>query len=564
MIAQSREGQPRIHSDEDIRRYHREGLWGSRLLVDFVDEHAGRTPDKCAIAEARGKLTYGEVARQSENLAASLLRLGVRRGDVVAVQAPNWAEMPIVHMATDRIGAIFLPLSEGFRERELQHILGRSRVKAIFCPELFRGFAHRAQIERLRMTLPDLGWIISLRGESVSPEHSYERMAADERWRSETTPGWLSLHRADADAPSHVMVSSGTTGLPRCSLFSDNNTIVKLLRHYVQSAQVSKDDIAAAFAPAGTGATGYNYPILAMLLLGGTSVMLEHWSGSNVTLALDVLERNACTIAVMVPAQLARLVQAPGLERRDFSALRVITNSGSKLPPSVAESAERLFGCKVQGIYGSSEAGATAMTSVADPDEKRRTTVGRPLLGQEVRIAADDRTSLGAEEIGEVCWRGANKSYGFLNDPEQTTKVWGVDGWLCSGDLGLIDRDGYLHIVGRKKDMIIRGGQNVNPGALEEILLRHPSVSEVAVVPFDDPVLGERIAACIVPRQGAVPTLESLKNLILANGLAAWNQPELIVPMTDFPRNAGGKIDKGSLSKVATAAAIAGGANVPA
>jgi non-ribosomal peptide synthetase component E (peptide arylation enzyme) len=191
------------------------------------------------------------------------------------------------------------------------------------------------------------------------------------------------------------------------------------------------------------------------------------------------------------------------------------------------------------------------MTSIGDPDEKRRNTVGRPLAGQQVRLLDDDGCEVGAGGIGEVCWRGANKSFGFLNDFEGTAKVWDAEGWMHSGDLGRIDEQGYLSIVGRKKDMIIRGGQNINPGVIEEILLNHPDVAEIAIVPVEDAVLGERIAACVVARSGVRPTLDSLKAFVLERGFAAWHQPELLLTLDELPRNAGGKVDKKALSQSA-------------
>jgi non-ribosomal peptide synthetase component E (peptide arylation enzyme) len=550
--------QPALLTAGHARRFHAQGFWGTRLLVDYFDERAAKTPGKTAIVEAHRRLTYHEVAELSRNVAASLVRLGVAKGDVVAVQAPNWAELPIIHLATDRIGAIFVPLSEGFRERELGHLLGQSRAKVLFCAESIRGFRPLDLIEKIRGSLPGLQHVVTMRGAAGTAGASFEAMADWKAWRSEFDADWLPGRRGDADAPSHVMVSSGTTGLPRCSLFSDNNTIVKLLQQYVRAARVSDADVAAALAPAGTGATGYHYPMLAMLLLGGTSVLLEHWSGSRVDEALALIHRNACTLAVAVPAQLAQLVQSPHLDRYDLRSLRVVTNSGAKLPPSVAEALERLLGCTVQSIYGTSEAGATAMTRVDDPAERRRGTVGRPLDGQEVRILDAEGREVATGELGEVCWRGPNKSYGFLNDFEGTRKVWDDEGLLHSGDLGRIDDEGYLHIVGRKKDMIVRGGQNVNPGAIEEVLLGHPAVLEVAVVAFDDAVLGERIAACVVGRSGgALLSLEALKSCVRDAGLAAWHQPELLVQVSELPRNAGGKIDKASLARTATEVARA-------
>jgi non-ribosomal peptide synthetase component E (peptide arylation enzyme) len=549
-----RHGQPALHSDEQIRDFHADGRWGARLLVDHLDARANETPDKIAIVEDRRRLSYRDVVRMSENVAAGLLDLGIGRGDVVAIQAPNWAELPIVHFATDRIGAIFVPLSEGFRDQELRHLLRQSRARVIFCADALRGFWPRDLIEKLRGDLPDLRHVISLRASGDSTACTFESLAESGKWRHEAGRPLFASCRADADAPSHVMVSSGTTGLPRCSLFSDNNTIVKLLQQYVRAARVGSADVAAALAPAGTGATGYNYPILAMLLLGGTSVLLEHWNSNRLDQALELIAANACTVAVVVPAQLARLVQAADLHRYDLGPLRVVTNSGAKLPRSVAESVERLFGCTVQTIYGTSEAGATAMTRVDDTDAQRRNTVGQPLDGQEVRLLDAEGRDVSPGEVGEVCWRGANKSYGFLNDAEGTAKVWDADGLLHSGDLGRLEADGYLQIVGRKKDMIIRGGQNVNPGAIEDILIHHPGVAEVAVVAFEDAVLGERIAACVVAKSGHAPSLESLKSLVRDKGFAAWHQPELLVPMNELPRNAGGKIDKTSLSRTATQA----------
>jgi acyl-coenzyme A synthetase/AMP-(fatty) acid ligase len=540
--------QPRLYAQEVGRQYYESGAWTTRLLVDYFDERVAASPHKVAIVEAHRTWTYEELQSASCNLASALLRLGVGKGDVVGAQLPNWAELPIVHLATDRIGAIFLPLSEGFRQAELQHLLKQARVRVLFCAAMLHGEDHLKFIATLRPQLTALEQVIAVRG---NPQAGcFEALSADDSWRSTDGEARLASARGGADEPSHVMVSSGSTGMPRCSLYSDNNTAVKLMQQYVLAADVSASDIAAALAPAGTGSTGYNYPILAMLLHGGTSVLLEHWNGGRLYEVMELMRRHRCTIAVAVPAQLAKLVNAARETQQPAPQLRVITNAGAKLPPSVAEAAEKAFGCRVQSIYGTSEAGATTMTSIHDTPTKRRNTVGRPLLGQEVRILADDGSTAPQGQPGEVCWRGANKSYGFLHDKDSTTKVWDADGWLHSGDLGCIDSEGYLQIVGRKKDMIIRGGQNINPGAIEEALLEHPSVMEIAVVPFDDEVLGERIAACVVTSDDGL-ALESLKSLVLARGMAAWHQPELLVRVLELPRNAGGKVDKRFLTALA-------------
>jgi len=548
--------QPTILSPEAGESYRKAGLWGDRLIVDHVDAHARRAPHKLAIADSRETIDYFELVRRSENLAAGMLALGVGPGDTIAVRAPNWAELPISHLAANRVGAIFLPLSTGFGATELSHLLAKSRARVLITtPD--DEFGVRDFLKKQRSHFPDLQYVVCLRTTPVTDELAFDELVRDNTWR--TLPGVerLAASRSHPDAPSHVMVSSGTTGLPKCSLFCDNNTLVKVLLQYCGSvANVGSDDIAAAIAPAGTGATGYNYPILAPLLVGGSTIMLEHWRGSHADDALRLIETHRCTYAVVVPTQLSKLIAIPHVKDFDLSRLRLITNSGAKLPVSVAEAAERLFGAVIQSVYGCSEAGAATMTSVTDRPEKRLATAGRALVGQEVVVKNETGVILSRNQIGEVCWRGANKSYGFLNDPESTRLVWDAEGWINSGDLGIIDDEGYLSIVGRKKDMIIRGGQNINPRAIEEALLRHPGVVDVAVTAASDPVLGERVCAFVVPRSSnEPPTLAELSRFVIAEGHAKWNRPEILVIVDDLPRNAGGKVDKSRLIALQRSAA---------
>ncbi len=542
--------QPRILPDRSCAAFHADGLWSDRLIVDHVDANARSTPAKAAIVDSRETIDYAELVRRSENLAAALKTLAIGHGDVVATKCANWAELPIAHLAANRVGAIFLPLSEGFADVETLHLLRHSRAR-IFIAAPGGAFDVRKFLARYRRELPHLTQVLVLRDAPGENELSFDAIVDDDSWRDRHGPAYLASARSDADAPSHVMVSSGTTGLPKCSLFSDNNTIVKVLLQYCQSvADVTSADVAAALAPAGTGATGYNYPVLAPLLIGGTSVMLEHWDGNRPQDALHLIERHACTYAVVVPTQLAKLIAVPDIGAFDLSRLRLITNSGAKLPAPVAERAEALFNAKIQSIYGCSEAGAATMTSVRDPQDKRVNTAGRALLGQELIVRDDSGRPVDRNGIGEVCWRGANKTYGFLNDPEGTRTVWDDDGWLNSGDLGTIDDDGYLRIVGRKKDMIIRGGQNINPRAIEEALLRHPSVVDVAVAAIPDAMLGERVGAFVVGRPSESLSLDDVSNFVSAQGLAKWNRPELLFLVDDLPRNAGGKVDKARLLKL--------------
>lgn len=532
----------------DTAEFYARGYWGDRLTVDYVDAHAKAYPRKAALIDSRGILTYAALVMQSQNLAAALLGCGIGSGDVVGIQAPNWSELPVSHLALDRIGAIFLPLHDGFREEELHSLLAQSRAKALIYPPSYRGYNHRELVEKLRQRLPELRLLIVMRAAPVESELAFDALTADDEWRTARGLSFLAACRSTAASPSQIMVSSGTTAAPRCSIFCDNAMIFKLVRQYGGYAcRLCPDDIAAAIAPAGTGSSGYTFGVLAPLLMGCTAVLLERWNGLEPERALELIAAYRCTYAVVIPTQLAKLVSAPGISGYDFSALRFITSAGAKLPNAVAEAAERAFGCVIQVMYGSTENAVATTTSIDDPEEKRR-TVGRVAEGQELRIVRGDGDPAQPGEPGEIWWRGANGGFGYLNMPEATREVWDENGWYHSGDIGVLDADGYLSITGRRKDMIIRGGRNINPRQIEEILVQHPDVIDAAVIPVGHDVLGEIACAVVIPASPlSKPSLQELNQYILSKGLAVWCQPEKLVLIDDFPRNAGGKVDKPAL-----------------
>ncbi len=523
--------------------------WLGKLLVDFVDGHAETSPDKSAIVSDSGNLSYGDLRAQTRNLAAAFIDLGVDGGDVVAIQAPSWPELVVCHFALDRIGAIFLPLNEGFRDTELQHLLTLSAARIFIYPAMYRGFDYRALTNRLRPALPDLRQHVVLRGSPEGNELGFDALVQGDARITKERLAAVAGRRPASSSPLHIMASSGTTAMPRCTIYCDDATSYKLVRQYGEfGCHLRADDIAAAIAPVSTGATGYSFPVLAPLLHGGTSVLLEHWNGQAPEKALALMAEHRCSYAVMMPTQLIKLLSVPDIEAYDLSALRFISNAGAKLPEAVAAEAERRFGCVIQTMYGASDAGVATMTSIDDPAQNRR-TAGRPAPGQQLRVIDDSGREVAANEDGEVCWRGPNQSLGYLNDPEESATVWDAEGWYHSGDIGVVDDDGYLTIVGRKKDMIIRGGHNINPGQIEEVLMRHAKIADAVVIPIQHDVLGEIACAVVV---GASlkdpPGLDELNQFILAAGLAVWCQPERLLVIDDLPRNAGGKVDKRALA----------------
>jgi len=331
--------------------------------------------------------------------------------------------------------------------------------------------------------------------------------------------------------------------MPKASVWGGNDLVALLLHQFGAALRLTSDDIAGGLAPANTGSTGYVFPVLAPLLIGASAVMLEEWSAEE---AVDLIVREACTFATAIPTQMVMLLKL-ALESRDLSRFTRFNNAGAPLAPSVAEELEVRMGCLVQTIYGATDGGVPVMTRIDDPDQARRGSVGQLCRGEEMRLLGADGTPVAAGVPGEVGWRGANKSFGYLNQPEYDAGVWDAQGWFRSGDVGQVDEAGYLRIVGRTKDMILRGGTNIFPAEVELLLIQHPAISEVSVVGVPDDRLGERACAVVVVSGGAKLTLTDLTEFLFGQEIAKFKWPEYLIVSEEIPRNAGGKVDKDRL-----------------
>ena len=543
-----------LTSPEHAAKYRAEGLWKDKTLHDHFAAAAARLPDKTAIIEKARRFSYAELSRLIDNVAGNLLDLGLLPGDVVALQSKNSSVMAIVHLACNRIGLLYLPLHDSWRETEVRHLLQRSRARVAILPVEYRGFNHAAMIAGMRGELPDMRRVYTLDGTAPAGMLDFAELLKPTR-HSATA---LAAHRPDPDAPAHTMLSGGTTALSKISRFTSNDLMV-MLDNFTDAIELTEDDIGAALAPAGTGATGYVYPILVPLLHGATSVIMERWGG-NVPEAVQLILDNECTFAVGIPTQLTLMI--PELEKHqptEFAKFRVFSNSGAPLPYDTARRIEALMGCAIQSLYGATDGGTSNMTSIRDPQEKRLRTVGRVVRGCELELWGPDgkpvaggRDNRGGD-AGEVAWRSADKCWGYLGDDEQTAKAFTKDHFYKSGDLGQFDDDGYLRITGRVKDMILRGGRNISPLTIEQQLIKHPAVLDVSVTAMPDPVLGERACAFVMLREGARLGFEEAVEYLKSQHLAVWQLPERLEIIDDFPRGPGGKVLKSRLTEIVSA-----------
>ncbi len=537
-----------IAAATDKARFRKEGLWGDRSLYDCLRANAQRYPRKTALALGDRRFSYADLIGIVDRLAQALAGLGVRPGDVVALQCPSRPEIPITHFACNRIGAVLLPLHEAWRETEAGHLLKLSRAPVFIFPPSYRGFDYTAMARAIQSQTPTLKRLVALGESAPQGILSFEALAHGHPPLAAGLPP--ASAPPDADAPALIMVSSGTTALPKASVWSANNLIAFLLRQYRGRIELSPEDIGVQLAPASMGSTGYVFPVLAPLLIGATSIMMERFDADE---ALELIERERATFAASVPAQIVKMADSPKIRTGKFDAFTRFNNAGAPLPYEAGKAVEALMGCRTQVSYGSTDGGVPAMTSIHDAQEQRLRTVGRVLPGQEMRTVDDDFRDVPRGEPGEVTWRGASKSWGYLNDPARTKETFREGGWYLSGDLGVIDAEGCLRIVGRKKEMVLRGGHNISPRMIEELLGKHPKVAEVAVAAMPDRVMGEKACAFVVLRdpRGRM-TIEEAQAFLKAQKITVMDLPERLELVADIPKSAGGKAQKAELTRIVT------------
>ena len=520
-------------AQETIDRRVAEGVWSARPLSATVEDLAGLQPDTLAVCDQHERLTYAELVRRSRNLAAWLLAHGLRPGAPVAVQSGNRVALALTHLACDLADLVFVPLSTAWRKTEVAHLLATSRAEVVLVPPSHGDLDHLATVTELAPSLAHLRLVGGMDGAGGE----FDLAAVAGRGAGLEPPP------RDPDQPRFVMVTSGTTGLPHMSLWSDNN-LWYFMSTFIEAVQMGPGDVAVGLAPANTGATGYVFAVLGPILAGATSVLLERWDPA---VALDLIESEHATHATAVPTQLLQLLQLLQDEApsgRDFGALRTFTNAGAAMPPEAGRKVEQLFGCTQHVCYGATDGGVPAMLRYDDPPEKRYHTVGRVLPHTDVRLVDPLLKDVPEGDAGELLWRSPTKSFGYLNEPKRTAEAFVEDGWYRSGDVARLDEDGYLHIVGRVKDLIIRGGQNISPRELEDLVAAVPEVAEVAVIGVPDPVFGERVCACVTLRHGSSLTFETLVAHLRREQVAVFKLPERMEIFDELPKSVGGKVSK--------------------
>jgi acyl-CoA synthetase (AMP-forming)/AMP-acid ligase II len=525
-----------------IARFVDEGHWMETTSNDALEQRARETPDKMAIVDGRVRLGYGEYYRRAERLAAHFVALGLGADDVIGIQLPNWSEFAVAVNAAMLAGIPFCQFHSDFRSREVEFILRFTGASVLILPCRFRRFDYLAMVAGLRPKLPQLRHIMVV-GEDLPPGHFDLRGFLD-------APGELSIDREElrrrrprANDLSRTAFTSGTTGDPKAVLHLHNTTNCAA-RFVNEGNRIDSDSVLLAFLP-----VGLNWGLLNVLqaVFAGCTIVLQEVFGAEHALAL--IERERVTHFCCAPAHLVALLNVPDLGRYDLSSLQVMTTGGASCPIEVIREVRARLPGHLLELYGMLECGFQSHTAPDDDPEEVCGLVGRPLRQMGIRVVDDDGRDCPPGTAGEILTYGPSVTVGYYNNPEANAHSFNADGWFATGDIGILDARGYLKIVDRKKELIIRGGANIYPREIEEVLYQHPKVLEAAAVGVPDPRLGERVCACIVPRPGESLSFDELI-AFLKDKIATYKLPEFLRLLDTLPRTPTGKVRKGPLRDI--------------
>jgi fatty-acyl-CoA synthase len=511
----------------------------AELFARRAREHGART---CIVARGRA-LTYAQVEAQASALAASLAELGVGAGDRIAINLPNWPEWVVSFVAAAKLGAVVVPVNPGLAYHELKYQLRHAEVSCAVTVERWEDQDFLETFEDLLAELPDLQYLVTVGKEDLWYDDrifQFEDLVSGGDGRPAPPPVTV----AD-DADLALLYTSGTTGKPKGIRLSHRAVVETALRTGEAMEMDPADRVLVSvplFAVFGVSV------MVGTVTAGATLVLQEHFRAAE---ALSLLEREHVTILLGAPTMFQLLLREPGFDPARLTRLRTGVIAGAPVPAALLRRVRAW--CDVQVAYGLTETGPTvAITRFGDPEEKRLTTVGRPLPGTEVRIVdPETRTPQAPGVEGEITVRGPGVMNGYVRMPGETARSFSPEGFLLTGDLGVLEADGFLRVVGREKDTIVRGGFQVWPREIEDQLRAHPAVDDVCVIGIPDEVLGERICACVVPVEGAAVTAEELRDFA-RDTMADHKIPDLVRFFDAFPMTGSGKPKRRDLEQMVT------------
>jgi acyl-CoA synthetase len=539
-----------LHDPQTAREYYDRGVWRTDTLYSLMREHARVRPQAHALRDSRRRVSWSQMALWVDALASELHAAGLKRGQRVSMWLPNRVEAAVVFLACSRNGYVCNPsLHQNYTVGDIVQLLDRIQTAVLFAQPGYGADAERADVFAAARTLPAMKRIYQLLpvGADSAAHGDYAQFPA-----LGSAPGALSEPDWNPDKIVYLAFTSGTTGMPKGVLHSDN-TLLANGRAMVRDWHHDDKTILFSHSPLshhiGTVA-------LEQSLAAGFEVVVNDLPPGQKP--LDWIIETGATYVMGVPTHaMDILADMKSRGMRTLGAVKIFYMAGSIIPPQTAKSFFDM-GVKPQNIYGMTENGSHQYTLPDDDVEVITTTCGRACHGYETRLWDQENPDLEAKpgELGEIGTRGALLTLGYFNNQDATENSFNAGGWFMSGDLGRFDAKGNLQIVGRKKDLIIRGGHNIYPAHIENLTVKHPAILKAAAFPVADERLGERVCLAIIARDGTALDAAQVLEHLGEHGLSKYDMPEYFISMEAFPQTASGKILKRELVEMAKAGTI--------
>jgi 2,3-dihydroxybenzoate-AMP ligase len=527
---------------EFAARYRAKGYWLDRSLAGVFTEVFGKFAGRIAIIDGDRSVTYAQLDERSTQLALNLLDAGLNPLDRVVVQLPNVVEFVYLYFALQKIGCIPIMALPTHRFREMSQFVELSGAAACATLDATKDFDYREMIRRIRQGSKFLRYAMVL-GDAPEGYLSLAELIARPSRRS---PDELRTIMIDPEDPALFQLSGGTTGIPKLIPRTHNDYLYNS-RIAADVTGVTPDRVLLNVLP-----LAHNLPLacpgLQGYLLHGAKVVLGSSTRSEDLFAL--IQRHRISHMAVVPALLIRLINDPSISRYDLSSLKVIQSGGQRLQPEVRRRTKELIpGVFVQENFGMAE-GMLMFIGPDDPEDVRMETVGRPISpDDEVRLVDDDDNEVAPGQVGELLARGPYTLRGYFGVPEYNARAFTADGFYRSGDLMRRHPSGNYMVEGRKKDLINRGGEKISAEEIENLILAHPAIHNVACVPMPDPILGERMCAYVILHPGGSVTLAQLVAFLANEEIARHKLPERLEIVDEFPLSPFGKVSKKDLTE---------------
>lgn len=518
----------------------KKGLTFGRMLENSVQKY----PDNTAIWFGDVKYTYRDFNEKVNRMAASLLDLGLVRGDRIGILFPDWPEYSISLYACARIGVVVSPMNPLYRKFEITTVLNHLEAKALFIVDEWQDFSFVDLISQIHSEISHVKEVIVKGGTKKSWMLDFDDLVSDRVELSivnETLEKYLKDNPVEADDLMEIAYTSGTTGVPKGVVHTHNTRMLHSIGIAKRMKPLSNDvwlNMTPLFHTTGNCVIQHT-----VFLTGGSLVVLGRYSAK---VALKEIERCRATISAGVPTMYIDLMNLPDFKDTDVSSLRYCFFTGAPMPPEVAKRMVENFGCGILQGDGTTECGSNVLSRPDDPVEVIAESPGPPLeVGNEVKVVdTKTRRIVPVNTRGEIGHRGPTNFLGYYKNPEKTAESVDEAGWFYPGDIGTMDEYGNIRLVGRIKDIIVRGGENIYATDMEGVIYTHPKVKECQVVGVHDERLGERTAACIIPKDPSETLTRDELVEYLKDRASKYLIPDFVVMIEEFPRTGSGKVQK--------------------